>query len=179
MTTALKDCFSNAERNENHKRKHKGLLVKSQDPQKAEAYLKKAKENLELCKLYKERGFDYKLPEEWFHTMYYCALAILARFGVDSRSQRCTALFLRYAKDKGLIDYDDEFIHRITVHKDKGRMSDVDERENARYGPYVKSKGIIEKHELMIGLCRECIFQCRKIVFSNVELCIPKDMSLR
>ncbi len=41
-------------------------------------YITKAKMNLDLCRLYAERGFDYKLPEEWFYTFYYCALAILS-----------------------------------------------------------------------------------------------------
>jgi len=66
--------------------------------------------------------------------MYYCALAILAKFGVESRSQKCTALFLRYFKDKGLINYDDEFIDRITVYSEKKEKTDVDLREEARYG---------------------------------------------
>ena len=60
---------------------------------KAEEYVQKAKTNLNTCELYRENGLDYKIPEEWFYTMYYCALAILSKFGVESRSQKCTALF--------------------------------------------------------------------------------------
>ncbi|MBS3114803.1 hypothetical protein J4448_06920 [Candidatus Woesearchaeota archaeon] len=49
---------------------HKGLLAVKPDAKEAEEYIIKAKKNLELCKLYKEKGFDYKLPEEWFYTLY-------------------------------------------------------------------------------------------------------------
>ena len=43
---------------------------KDRKQKEAEEYIIKAKKNLELCKLYKEKGFDYKLPEEWFYTLY-------------------------------------------------------------------------------------------------------------
>ena len=124
MSTA-KDCFVNALLDEKKGKKHKGLLVVTKNNQKAEEYIVKAKTNLQSCELYKNHGLDYKIPEEWFYTMYYCALAILTKFGVESRSQKCSALFLRYLKDKGLIDYDEQFIDRITVYSDKKEASDV------------------------------------------------------
>ena len=128
MKEELKNCFVSAIKDEKKGKKHKGLLITMPDNKKAEEYVAKAKMNLELCYFYKEKGFDYKIPEEWFYTFYYCALAILTKFGIESRSQKCTALFLRYAKDNGLINYDDEFIGRITVYREKEEMSDVDER---------------------------------------------------
>lgn len=104
------ECFSLAKKEEEKGKKHKGLLIVKKDERKAEEYIQKAKTNLEICELFKKQRLDYKIPEEWFYSMYYCALAILTRFGVESRSQKCTALFLRYVKDSGLINYDDEFI---------------------------------------------------------------------
>ncbi len=99
------DCFENARKDEKNGKKHKGLLIVQPDDTKAREYLAKAKANLELCDLYREKGFDYKIPEEWFYALYYCALAILSKFGIESRSQKCTAAFLRYAKDNNLIPY--------------------------------------------------------------------------
>ena len=100
-----RNCFLNALRDEREGKKHKGLLKIIPNIKKAEGYIIKAKKNLELCEIYKEKRFDYKLPEEWFYTLYYCALAILTKLGVESRSQGCTALFLRYIKDKNIIFY--------------------------------------------------------------------------
>ena len=119
---------------------------------------------------------DYKIPEEWFYSQYYCALAILAKFGVESRSQKCTALFLRYVKDKGLIDYDDEFIDRIMVHQEQAEETDVDEREKARYGSAVHSEDILEKYEFMMDVCRRCISACEEMVFSEMEFKVPKEL---
>src|SRR3989344_5598752 len=106
MMNEVKECFVSALKDEKKGKKHKGLLVVKPSDAIAKEYIDKAKKNLELCYFYKEKGFDYKIPEEWFYALYYCALSLLSKFGVETRSQRCTAAFLRYAKDNGLIDYD-------------------------------------------------------------------------
>ena len=172
----IKECFESAKRDEDKGKKHKGLIIVGKNEKKGEEYIRKAKTNLEICELYKERRLDYKIPEEWFYTMYYCALAILAKFGVESRSQRCTALFMRFAKDEGMIEYDDDFIDRITVYSEKESKSDVDEREAARYGSSVRSEEIMEKYEMMMDLCRRCISQCEEIVFSDKRFDIPGEL---
>lgn len=170
------DCFSSAKKDEEKGKKHKGILFVGKDDRKAEEYLAKAKKNLELCELFRENHLDYKIPEEWFYTMYYCALAILAKFGLESRSQRCTALFLRYVKNQELIDYDDEFIDRIMVYKEKEETSDVDEREKARYGSSVHSEEIIQKYDFMIDVCQRCIAACEEIVFSEKRFEVPGEL---
>ncbi len=172
----VKDCFASALRDENKGRKHKGLLRVKPDLKEAKEYILKAKKNLELCKFYKEKEFDYKLPEEWFYTLYYCALAILCIFGVESRSQKCTALFLRYVKDKGILKYDDEFIQRIMVYKEKEEKSDVDEREKSRYSSVVQIKEVTQNYDKMMNLCRKAISQCEEIVFSEGCFDIPKEV---
>ncbi|MBU0629186.1 MAG: hypothetical protein KKC75_08415 [Nanoarchaeota archaeon] len=176
MKEKARDCFVNALKDEEKGKKHKGLLILQPDNKLAEEYIKKAKINLQLCDLYKDRGFEYKIPEEWFYTLYYCALSILSKFGVESRSQRCTADFLRYAKDNGLIDYDDEFIDRIMVYSSKNKKSDVDEREAARYGSETTSGEIESKYEYMNNVCKTAICRAEEIVFSNKEFKVPKEL---
>src|SRR3989344_4506411 len=176
MSKEVRDCFISAMKDEKKGKKHKGLFVIKPDNKIAEEYIKKAKLNLELCDFYKQKGFDYKIPEEWFYTLYYCALAILSKFGIESRSQKCTAFFLRYAKDNKLIDYDNEFIDRITVHSSKKEESDVDERETARYGSSIKSEEVSAKYDYMTNICKKAISQCEDIVFSDKEFKVPEEL---
>ena len=176
MMKEVKECFIIALKDEKKGKKHKGLFIVKQDINKAKEYLNKAKKNLGLCDLYRKEGYDYKIPEEWFYTLYYCALAIISRFGIESRSQRCTAAFLRYAKDDNLIDYDDEFIDRIIVYKEKDEKSDVDEREKSRYGSSVKSEEIANKYNYMTDVCKRAISQCEEIVFSEKQFKVPKEL---
>ncbi len=135
----LKECFKSALAEEQKGKKHKGLLVTAPNQKDAEEYIKKAKDELELCDFLKKRGTDYKLPEQWYYVLYFCALAIIAKIGIESRSQRCTAMLLKYLKDKKVIDYQEEFIDKITVHKEKGKESEVDKREEARYSSWIKN----------------------------------------
>jgi uncharacterized protein (UPF0332 family) len=172
----VKDCFISAKKDEEKGKKHKGLLITEPNQKEAEGYLERAKECLEFCDIYREKEADYKIPEEGYYALYYCALAILAKFGVESRSQRCTALFLGYAKDKDLIEYDKEFINRIIVHKEKEKVSDVDEREKAKYGSWMKSDDVREKYDNMMALCRKAISQCEKIIFSDSSLEVPAEL---
>jgi len=172
------DCFKDALTDEKKGKKHKGLLITRQDDRVAQEYVEKAKVNLGLCDTLKERGYDYKIPEEWFYTLYYCALAILAKFGVESRSQACTAAFLRYAKDKRIIEFDDEFIDRITVHREKEARSDVDERENARYSPAIKSEEVESKYDYMTDLCKKAISQTEDIIYSKNKHELPKELRM-
>ena len=174
----LRECFKTAERDERKGNKHKGLLIAKPDSKLAEGYLKKAKTELELCEIYKQKELDYKIAEEWFYTLYYCALAILAKFGVESRSQKYTTLFLKYIKYKNLIDYDEIFIDRLMVFRKKEEKSDVDEREEARYSPAIKIEKIKERYDEMMILCKKAISQCEEIIYSGEILKIPKELSL-
>ena len=174
----VRECFLNAKRDEEKGKKHKGLLLLQPDDTKAQEYLAKARMNLELCDLYKEKGFEYKIPEEWFYILYYCALAILCKFGVESRSQKCTAVFLGYVKSKGLIEYEDNFIERIMVYGGKEEKSDVDERETARYGSSMKSQEVVSKYIYMTDLCKKVIAQCEEMVFSNKKYEVPREICI-
>lgn len=88
----LGDCFKKAAEDEKKGIKHKGLLVKKPSDVDAKEYIKKAEESLELCAYYQQRGTDYKIPEEWFYALYYCGLAILSKFEIETRSQRYRGL---------------------------------------------------------------------------------------
>jgi len=176
MSEEVKECFKTAEKEEKKGKKHKGLLKTDPSIENAKQYLIKAKECLKFCGVYKQLNADYKIPEEWYYALYYCSLAIISKFGVESRSQRCTALFLRYAKDKGLIDYDDEFIKRIMVYKEKDKKTDVDQREEARYGPKTKLEDVSKDYDKMMNVCKEAISQAEEIVFSNKEFKVPKEL---
>ena len=170
------DCFSTARKDEEKGRKHKGLLFTKSDQEEAKGFIIKAKKNLELCEFYKEKGFEYKIPEEWFYTLYYCALAILSMFGVESRSQRCTALFLKYVKNKNLIEYNDEFIERIQVYKQKDELSYVDEREKGRYSTTIHMTEVLQEYEYMTDLCKKAISQCEEMVFSEKMFEVPDEL---
>ncbi|MDP3027479.1 MAG: hypothetical protein Q8N63_07250 [Nanoarchaeota archaeon] len=176
MSKEVRECFESARKDEEKGKKHKGLLIVEPSLKKAEEYLDKARDSLRFCELYKNIGSDYKIPEEWYYSLYYCALAILCKFGVETRSQRCTALFIKYVKDKELIEYNDEFIKKIMVYKEKENKTAVDEREEARYGPNIKMKEVEKQYDEMMALCKKAISQAQDIVLSDKKYEVPKEL---
>lgn len=176
MTTNLNDCFVTAKKLDDKGKKHKGLLLVRKDQKMSEAYLEKAKVNLMLCPDFKKKRIDYMIEEAWYYTLYYCALAILSKFAIQTRSQRCTALFLRYVKEKGLIVLSDDFIDQITVHGDKEETSAVDEREEARYGASVQSEETMQKYDYMMDVCKKYISETEEIVYSDKDFVVPKEL---
>ncbi|MEK7106318.1 MAG: hypothetical protein AAB895_03090, partial [Patescibacteria group bacterium] len=80
------------------------------------------------------------------------------------------------AKEQGLISYDDKFIERIMVYKEKDRKSAVDEREEARYGSEMKIKKVEERYNDTMDLCRKAIAQCEEIIYSDNPLKIPNEL---
>jgi hypothetical protein len=115
--------------------------------------VKKLRECFKTAERVEKKGFDYKIPEEWFYILYYCGLAILSVFGVESRSQRYTALFLRYVKEKALIEYDE-----------------------ARYSSSIRIEAVRENYDVTIILCKEALAQAEEIVFSKREYKVPEEL---
>ncbi|MFH1409706.1 MAG: hypothetical protein ABIH34_07380 [Nanoarchaeota archaeon] len=173
----IKDCIREALADEKKGKKHRGLLITTPDQKIAKEYIEKAKMNLGLCDTLKNAGYDYKIPEEWFYTLYYCALAVLAKFGVESRNQACTAAFLQHVKKNNLIEYDDEFIERIWVLREKDEISDVDKRENARYSPATKIAEVESRYGHMTLLCKRAISQAEDIIYAKNQYAIPKELT--
>jgi len=176
LAKKLRECFKNAEKDEKKGEKHKGLLIVEPNDKSARGHIQKAKDALDWCKIYKLKGADYKIPEEWFYTLYYCGLAFLAKLGVESRSQKYTAMFLEYMQSKKVINYGEKFIESITVHKEKGKESEVDRREKARYGPSIKMEKVAERYEEMMQFCKNAISQTEEIIFSDKLLKIPEEL---
>ncbi|MBI2631614.1 hypothetical protein HYW75_01275 [Candidatus Pacearchaeota archaeon] len=172
----LRECIKNAKREEEEGKKHKGLFIVEPNDKSARDYIQKAKDALGWCEVYKIKGADYKIPEEWYYTLYYCALAFLAKLGIESRSQKYTALFLFYMQDKGVINFGKEFIDSITVHKEKGKESEVDKREEALYSPSIKMEKVAERYDEMMQFCKKAILQTEEIIFSNKPFIIPKEL---
>ena len=79
-------------------------------------------------------------------------------------------------RNKELINYNKEFIDRIVVYKEKERESDVDEREKARYGSWIKNDKVRERYNDMMNLCKQAITQAEEVIFSKEDFTIPKEL---
>jgi len=72
--------------------------------------------------------------------------------------------------------YDDEFIERITVYRDKEEKSDVDERETARYGSSIKKRGSRQQIRIYGKHLQESDIPVRRDSISDKEFRVPKEL---
>lgn len=130
----LKWCINKAEK---EGEKHKGIKVREPDSIRAGRHIAKAEHNFKVM-LYLIKGgmLDWAVNAS-FYSMYHCCLAILAKFGYESRNQGCTFAATETLINDRKISLSIEKLRRISS-SDKQETLDSEEiielREDAQYG---------------------------------------------
>ncbi len=95
--------------------KHRGLVKIDADLDKAREHLAKAERNLKVTFYLHKGEYTDWCSSSLFYTIYHCFLAILAKFGYETRNQECTfALIAWFIEDKKItIDLED--LEKVTT----------------------------------------------------------------
>ena len=107
------------------------------DEELADKHLKKSEHNVEVMNLLEESGhYDWAL-NVGFYVIYHCFLALLAKYGYESRNQSCsiTAL-LKLIEDKKL-EFDKDLVMQfdtLDVEKNAENPTVRENRESSTYG---------------------------------------------
>ncbi len=134
MTEAEKKvewCLRKAEK---EGRKHKGVRILEPSKAKVQEHLEKARRNLRLV--------DHLLRIEYadwavsaiFYSMYHCLLAVLWKYGYESRNQACTFAAIEMLIIEGKIKITLDELKSIQESSDNGNETVVDLREYYQYG---------------------------------------------
>lgn len=117
--------------------KHRGIRIVQPSPEQAERHIAKAQHNLKtMLLLIRGNSLDWAVNAS-FYTIYHCCLAILAKFGYESRNQECTFTAIEALINEKKISLPMEKIRRIST-PDRAETVDSSEiielREDAQYG---------------------------------------------
>ncbi len=83
-------CLNKAKAELEKEGKHRGLIQVKPDANLAREFIEKAEHNLEAFLLNRRHKiYDWTISMG-FYTMYHCCLAIITKFGYESRNQECT-----------------------------------------------------------------------------------------
>lgn len=104
----LRWCLNKAKKELQEGKKHRGLLEITPNMKIARDHLAKAEHNLKVTLYLQRGGFTDWCSSSLFYTIYHCFLAILAKFGYESRNQECT-----FAVIANLIE-DDKIIFELS-----------------------------------------------------------------
>ena len=135
------------------------------DEQFALEYIKKAEHNLDAFLHNKDGGFYDWTISIGFYVMYHCCLAIITKFGYESRNQECTlALIESLIEDKKLNKDFGIYLETIrSAAKDKKEEEQIQKmREKYQYTPVIDVD--IQKVEELLGICQDMIKDTKGII---------------
>ena len=123
-------CLKKAEKEIAEGKKHRGLIEVNPSKEKARGYIRKAEHYLEAALLLEQKFSDIGLSSI-FYSMYHSMLAILVKFGFESRNQECTFALIYSLIEDNKIDLKKEDVDRIALMSDE---SVIGLREKYQYG---------------------------------------------
>jgi len=165
-------CLRKAESELKEGKKHRGLLKKDIILEEAKKHIEKAEHNLSAISYFDEGNFSDWSMSAVFYCIYHCFLAIIEKFGYESRNQECTLALIKYLKEQGKITLDEKFIQALEVYNEQERQESnvIEKREKYTYGTTTSTENK-EEIKKAIELCKECLDKTKEIVFGK-EDCI-------
>ena len=99
-----------------------------------------------------------------FYTIYHCFLALLAKYGYESRNQECTIAAIEYLSEKKRIVLDQKFIRALKQYDESehAETTIIELREQLQYGINLQSETTqLQKTK---QLCKEAINAARELL---------------
>ena len=144
---------------------HRGLIKGEEDKGLAEKHVTKAEHNLDAAIYFDRGGYSDWSASAFFYCVYHCFLAILKRFGYESRNQECTIAVIEVLKEQGIIDIDEKFIDSLKITKiEESHWSIIKAREDLQYGVEIEFQKR-EEFNKSIEMCKEIINRARGIIY--------------
>ena len=142
---------------------HRGLINKKPDQKLALEHIKKAEHNLEVFLYNKERGYYDWTINIGFYVIYHCFLAILVKYGYESKNQECTlAAIESLVEDKKLDPDFNIYVQAIKTTNKKEEEQIMPMREKYQYTPIIEID--VQKVEELLKLCQDIIKDAKGII---------------
>ena len=161
----VKWCLNKAKAEMEKGELHRGLVKIKPDDKMALEYIGKAEHNLEAFLYNKEGGFYDWTISIGFYVIYHCCLAVITKFGFESRNQECTlALIESLIEDKKLDEDFKRYMEAIkSAAKDKKEEEQIQKmREKYQYTPVIDID--VQKVEELLGICQDMLKDTKGII---------------
>ena len=158
-------CLNKAKKELEKSTKHRGLLKIKQDNDLAKDFIIKAEHNLKVFIDNKRlKHYDWTI-NIGFYVMYHCCLAVIAKFGYESRNQECTlALVESLIEDKKIDEGFKKYMEAIRPTSDDSEEQIITMREKYQYTPVIEID--VLKVEELLGLCQDMIKDTKGIILN-------------
>jgi len=157
-------CLKKAEKELEKDELHRGLVKIASSPQIARKHIEKAQHNLNAALFFHEHGYSDWSASAFFYCAYHNFLAILRKYGYESRNQECTLAVIEMLREEGHIKIDQKFIDMLNMTK----RSEIDHsiikiREEFQYGTEREYQDTKE-FSVLVDICKKLIDETRRII---------------
>ena len=130
-------CLKKAEKELKETNKHRGLIKVKTDQVLIQKHIKKAEHNLNAVIDFKKIGYSDWSASAAFYSIYHCMLAIINKFGYESRNQECSfALIYQFIEDNK-ISLNKDLIEQVKLINNEEIQESptiINIRESEQYG---------------------------------------------
>ena len=157
-------CLKKAEKEVRETGKHRGLAIIKPDLEKAREYVKKAEHYLKATEYLKKGNFSDISASTVFYSMYHCLLAIITKYGYESRNQECTFALIQSLAEDGKITFDKKLLDKISSLEIKGddEKTSTEIREQYQYGVELSIKDKL--YEELLQTAKEVLAKTKLIL---------------
>lgn len=130
-------CLKKALKELKESGKHRGLIKVKSDVELARAHVSKAEHNLKAITDFKSIGYSDWSASAAFYSIYQCFMAIITKYGYESRNQDCTFALIHQLIDDGKVDLNKIDIDSVSELKPEDKQAEpsiIDVRETYQYG---------------------------------------------
>ena len=160
----VKWCVSKAEKELAETGMHRGIVAKDQDIVLANLLIAKATHNLSAALFFEKNGYSDWSASAFFYSIYHCFLAILRKFGYESRNQECTVAVIEMLQEQGKIKIDSKLINSLKIMP-TDEQTIIKIREDFQYGTSTDFHKK-EQFDNLSRMCKDAIETAKQIVFS-------------
>lgn len=156
-------CLNKAEKELQKGTKHRGLVKTKPDIDLAREFIKKAEHNLQVFLDNKKlKHYDWTISMG-FYVMYHCCLAIITKFGYESRNQECTLALVEFLIEEGKLEEGfRKYVEMIKPSSEDDEGEIIAMREKYQYTPIVEID--VQKVDELLGLCQDMIKDTKGVV---------------
>lgn len=154
-------CLKKAEKELKLSNKHRGLIRINPDINKSKDYIKKAEHNLELMIFLKNTKYSDWCSSAAFYSIYHCLLAIISKYGYESRNQECTFALIFHLIETNKIDLDKKLIEKVsTIENTETTTTEI--REHYQYGTELTLKD--ETYKDLLDTAKKILGKTKEII---------------
>lgn len=161
----FKWCLKKAEKELQHGSNHRGIIKIKPDLNLVEAHIKKSEHNLNAITDFKKIGYSDWSASAAFYCIYHSLLAIITKFGYESRNQECTFALIYYLIETEKINLDKELvqeIHLLNPEEKHESATIIEIREIEQYGIRLSLES--ETYNRMLKIAKTILNQTKKII---------------